>query len=99
MLKTVIFSLLIQNAAFCLAGYPAGFATMAHPELLPLFQPYGTVTRQFISYDPTGGNNARWSRYRDPSGEYVMFDEMGPGCLYRQQINVWHYDGATARIR
>lgn len=82
-----------------LSGYPAGFATMVHPELLPLFHPYGTVTKQFISFDPTGGNNARWSRYRDPSGEHVMFDEMGPGCLYRQQINVWHNDGVTARIR
>jgi D-arabinan exo alpha-(1,3)/(1,5)-arabinofuranosidase (non-reducing end) len=71
-----------------------GLATMAHPELLPLFLPDGTETRQSSSYDSSGSNNdgnykTAYTRYIDTNGEYVIFDASGPGCLYRQQINVW----------
>ena len=71
-----------------------GLPAMEHPELLPLFPPDGTETRQSSSYDPSGSNNdgnfkTAYTRYIDTNGEYVIFDASGPGCLYRQQINVW----------
>ena len=73
-------------------GYNAGFPTMERPELLPFWLPDGTLTKQFISYDPSGGNTSgtqMWHRYTDANGEWVIFDEYGSGCLYRQQMNVW----------
>ncbi len=71
-----------------------GLAAMEHPELLPLFPPDGTETQQFSSVDPSGSNNdgnfkTAYTKYIDANGEYVIFDASGPGCLYRQQINVW----------
>ncbi|HTV39739.1 MAG TPA: DUF2961 domain-containing protein [Candidatus Sulfotelmatobacter sp.] len=88
---------LAQRVAF--AGAVAtpvlpGLPTMEHPELLPLFPPDGTETRQSSSYDPSGSNNDgnftnSYTKYIDTNGEYVIFDASGPGCLYRQQINVW----------
>jgi hypothetical protein len=71
-----------------------GLPTMEHPELLPLFPPDGTETRQSSSYDPSGSNNDgnftnAYTKYIDAHGEYVIFDASGPGCLYRQQINIW----------
>ena len=76
------------------ASSAPGLATMEHPELLPLFLPDGTETRQSSSYDPSGSNNdgnfrTAYTQYIDTNGEYVIFDATGPGCLYRQQINVW----------
>lgn len=67
---------------------------MEQPELLPLFPPEGTETRQLSSYDPSASNNdgnfkTAFTKYVDINGEYVIFDASGPGCLYRQQINVW----------
>jgi hypothetical protein len=71
-----------------------GLSAMEHPELLPLFLPDGTETRQSCSYDSSGSNNDgnftnAYTKYIDTNGEYVIFDAFGPGCLYRQQINVW----------
>jgi len=67
---------------------------MEHPELLPLLPPDGTETRQSSSHDSSGSNNdgnfrTAYTKYIDTNGEYVIFDASGPGCLYRQQINVW----------
>jgi len=79
-----------------------GAAAMQNLGQLPLLFPNGTQTRQPLSYDPTGGNwdhhfTAAFTKYVDtttlPDGstekEYVIFDEYGPGCLYRQQMNAW----------
>jgi len=71
-----------------------GLEAMKRPELMPLLMPNGTRTKQFISYDPSGSNNdgnfdLSTVKYVDENGEFVIFDELGPGCLYRQQINVW----------
>ncbi|MGH7942877.1 MAG: hypothetical protein ACREFR_17605, partial [Limisphaerales bacterium] len=52
----------------------------------------GMETRQFCSYD-RAGDNYDWQYfplYMDTNGECVIFDAMGPGCLYRQQMNIWH---------
>jgi len=75
-------------------GYRPGVNYMEHPEVLPYFLPSGTETRQFISYDTSGSNNDgnfsdATTKYIDENGEYVIFDEIGAGCLYRQQINMW----------
>lgn len=48
----------------------------------------GTQVRQVSSYDRSGGNddgfNGTYSAlYVDEGGEYVLFDEIGSGCLYR----------------
>ena len=95
LMLTVSFFMTGENRrAEALNGYRAGLNTMEHPELLPFFQPDGTETKQFISYSPTGGNGDGsfdycYFKYIDANGEFVIFDEYGPGCLYRQQFNVW----------
>lgn len=96
--------LAIPQKAAALKGYNAGFQTMEHPELLPYWLPDGTQVRQFISYDPSGGNSTSyfgtWRRYVDSNNETVIFDEYGPGCLYRQQMNIWHSGiSGSARIK
>jgi len=79
------------------ARLATGLKAMEHPEWVPLFLPDGTETKQTISYDPTGGNDdglyKNWIRYIDEHKEWVNFDEIGPGCLYRQQMNVWKNGG------
>lgn len=78
-----------------------GFEAMSHPETMPLLHKPGTVTRQVLAFDQTGGNNdgnyrKAFVQYIDKNGEAVIFDEYGPGCLYRQQMNVWvGYGGPT----
>lgn len=72
-----------------------GFEAMSAIERLPLLFPSGTQTKQFISYDATGANTDgdflhSFTKYIDSKGEHVIFDEYGPGCLYRQQMNVWY---------
>lgn len=94
----------VPRKANALNGYNAGFKTMEHPELLPFWLPDGTQVRQFISYDPSGGNSSNyftnWRRYLDSNNETVIFDEYGPGCLYRQQMNIWHSSlSGSARIK
>jgi len=80
-----------------------GFDAMEHPELLPLFLPNGTQTKQFITYDPAGKNQSGFFNRYEENGEYVFFDEIGPGCLYRQQMNVFSkytkFPSGRVRIR
>lgn len=84
------------------ALFKTGFAGMNNIEQLPLLFPVGTQTRQPLAYDATGGNYdhhflSAFTQYIDtitlPDGqkikEYVIFDEFGPGVLYRQQMNAW----------
>ncbi len=71
-----------------------GLQSMQQIEALPLLFPNGTTTIQFSSYDPSGNNGDgdfqnSYTKYIDDNGEYVIFDASGPGCLYRQQYNVW----------
>jgi hypothetical protein len=71
------------------AEFPLGLEAMQHPERLPVFLPNGTQTKQFITYDPAGQNRSGFFKRYEDNGEYVFFDEIGPGCLYRQQMNVF----------
>jgi hypothetical protein len=54
----------------------------------------GVQTHQFCSYDRAGDNYDAFyfPLYTDTNGECVIFDAMGPGCLYRQQMNIWFGD-------
>lgn len=53
---------------------------------------------QFSSQDLTGMNEdgdllKAFSKYLIGPNEHVIFDAFGPGCLYRQQMNIWtHWD-------
>ncbi|MFI5378600.1 MAG: DUF2961 domain-containing protein [Tepidisphaerales bacterium] len=76
---------LTVGAAEC----PVGFDAMERLELLPVFLPNGTQTKQFITYDPAGENRSGFFKRYEENGEYVFFDEIGPGCLCRQQMNVF----------
>ncbi|HTB82630.1 MAG TPA: DUF2961 domain-containing protein [Candidatus Sulfotelmatobacter sp.] len=60
-------------------------------------------THQFSSYD-RAGDNYDWEYfplYMETNGECVIFDAMGPGCLYRQHMNIWYgrpiYKGINIR--
>lgn len=71
-----------------------GFESMANIEGLPLLHPPGTKKNRIVSYDSSGGNGfglflSMFKRYVDDNGEVVFFDAYGPGCLYREQMNIW----------
>ena len=77
---------------------PTGFEAMSKIERLPLLYPYGAKKNREITYDASGGNGfglfqAMFKKYVDPKGEIVFFDAYGPGCLYRQQMNIWSSRG------
>jgi hypothetical protein len=71
-------------------------------DLLPFLRS-GQQTHQFCSYDRAGDNyDAEYlCLYADKNGECVIFDAMGPGCLSRHQMNIWHdhqiYKGISIR--
>lgn len=86
--------------------FPVGLPALERMELLPLLPPNGTQTKQFISYDTSGGNGRGFHNFKRyvQDGEWVFFDEMGPGCLYRLQMNVFRHlqhaaDQAHIRFR
>lgn len=75
----------IPSAA--VAGRIYGVESLARFDQLPCLLE-GTQVRQVSSCDRSGGNddgfNGTYSAlYVDKSGEYVLFDEIGSGCLYR----------------
>lgn len=86
-----------------------GFEQMYKIERLPLLYPNGTKKNRLISYDATGGNGFgllmnTFKKYVDEHGDVVIFDACGPGCLYRQQMNIWGSKGVgtlsnTIRIK
>lgn len=95
-------SVMVYSQITNLVKQPApGFEAMTHLEAMPLLHKPGTVTKQVLAFDQTGGNNdgnyrKAFVQYVDKNGEAVIFDEYGPGCLYRQQMNVWvGYGGPT----
>jgi hypothetical protein len=85
---------------------PYGLEAMERLDFLPYLAANGTQTKQFTSYDTAarnGSNVLNFKRYEE-KGEWVFFDEIGPGCLYRQQMNVFFGGWCTfphdkARIR
>jgi hypothetical protein len=88
---------LIFSISSCFAQ-KTGFEAMAGIDQLPILYPAGTKKNRIISYDASGGNGfghfrAMFKKYLDTRGEIVFFDAYGPGCLYRQQINIWKDGG------
>ena len=85
---------------------PYGLEAMERLDLLPYLAANGTQTKQFITYDTCARNGSsalNFKRYEE-NGEWVFFDEIGPGCLYRQQMNVFFaiytkFPNEKARIR
>jgi hypothetical protein len=78
-----------------------GFEQMAKVERLPLLYPDGTKKNRMISYDASGGNGFglflnTFKKYIDENGDVVIFDAFGPGCLYREQMNIWTNNGIGA---
>ncbi|HEX3624321.1 MAG TPA: DUF2961 domain-containing protein [Verrucomicrobiae bacterium] len=70
------------------------------PDSLPYLQSE-EQTHQFCTYDRAGDNHDAeyFQLYEDTNGECVIFDAMGPGCLYRQQMNIWYAAPAWKGIR
>lgn len=97
----VMISCVEQNEAISVTNIPTGFEAMAKIENLPLLYPSGTKKNRIVSYDASGGNGfglflSMFKKYVDSNGEIVFFDAYGPGCLYRQQINIWKDNGIGA---
>lgn len=111
-MKKILLSIILLLSLISLSSYSQnkktpmqrtyGIDAMSRVDELPLLFPNGTETKQFISYDPTGGNYdhhflSAFTKYIDSTKtengawekEYVIFDAAGPGCLYRQQMNTW----------
>jgi len=83
---------------------PTGFEAMAKLDRLPVMYPAGTKKNRQITYDPTGGNGfgmflSMFKKYIDAKGEIVFFDTYGPGCLYREQMNIWSNNGVGAQSK
>jgi len=83
---------------------PTGFEAMAKLERLPVMYPPGTKKNRQLSYDPTGGNGfgmflSMFKKYINEKGEIVFFDAYGPGCLYREQMNIWINEGIGAQSK
>lgn len=85
-----------------LRGEPSveGIESPLKIENLPLIRA-GVQTHQFCSYDRAGDNydRAYFPLYTQPNGEAVLFDAMGPGCLYRHQMNLWRDSTEGISIR
>lgn len=69
-------------------------------DLLPFLRE-GVQTHQFCSYDRAGDNyDAEYfPLYMQADGQCVIFDAMGPGCLYRHHMNIWHNNHIERGIR
>ena len=62
---------------------PIGLESMLAFDRLPYFRE-GVRCAQSSSHDPTGGNaDGSYGILYTEEGNYVLFDEIGPGCLYR----------------
>ena len=88
----VVFALSVVTACTTARGVeaqrtPVGLEVLSNLELLPLLKE-GVVCKQHSSYDRTGGNDDGFSGIythirKTDSGEFVIFDAEGPGCIYR----------------
>jgi len=79
---------------------PIGVPAFTSIDLLPFLQP-SVQTHEFTSCDRAGDNYDAdyFPIYKEPNGEYVLFDSYGPGCLYRLHMNIWNGDLGSINIR
>jgi len=64
-----------------LPNVPVGFEAMQHVELLPVFLPNGTQTKQFITYDPAGENRSGFFKRYEENGEYGSSTRSGQAAF------------------
>jgi len=83
---------------------PYGLEAMERLDLLPFLPANGTQTKQYCTYDTSARNSysvANFRRYEE-NGEWIFFDEKGPGCLHRMQMNLFKntlFPSGKGRIR
>ena len=82
------------SQSIVVSDFFTGLEAMSNVDRLPFLHAFGSTTKQFSSFDVSGKNNdgntqKAFTKYIDEKEELVIFDETGPGCLYRQQMNVW----------
>ncbi len=70
-------------------GPAPGIETASGIAALP-YQQFTARSKQLSSHDPAGGNDDGFTPpnylYVDERGEFVVFDQFGPGCIYRMQF-------------
>ena len=92
--------LLVAPMAMAHAEQPTpGWASLTAIDALPLLRE-GVRVYQVSSYDRTGDNNDRNTRlYQTANGESVLFDGVGPGCVYRMWLTYSDETFTTNRLR
>jgi D-arabinan exo alpha-(1,3)/(1,5)-arabinofuranosidase (non-reducing end) len=78
-------------------GPAPGIETVSDIAALPYLQTTAR-SKQLSSHDPSGGNDDGFTPpnhlYVDERGEFVVFDQFGPGCIYRMQFtHTWSIIG------
>ncbi len=96
--NTIILTFILLNSTFLKTfaqnAIGDGLAAYENVQAIPFLYPAGTNVKQYATYDRYGGDgDGNWGicivLYTLPNGEAVIFDEYGPGCLYKQAMNVW----------
>ncbi len=70
------------------AQIPIGLDAVEQIEYLPLYR-RAVISKQISSYDPTGGDNDDIGFLYNEGLQYIIFDQEGPGCIYR----IWIREG------
>ena len=75
---------IIIHLPLCLWANPyRGLEALEHIDALPILR-RGVSVHQVSSFERNGGNADRNSwLYRDGQNDYVVFDDIGAGCIYR----------------
>ncbi|VGO19877.1 glycoside hydrolase family 172 protein [Pontiella sulfatireligans] len=86
-IKLILCSIALQQVQNVVAERLYGLERMERFDLLPNLLE-GTQVRQVSTRDRDGGNNDGWfgyypALYRDDNNEFVLYDDIGAGCLYR----------------
>ena len=78
---------------------PPGWDSLTSIDALPLLRE-GVRAYQVSSFDRTGGNDDRntWLGFAE-DGEYIIFDDVGPGCVYRMWFTGSQETFVTNRLR
>jgi len=86
--------LVILSASRAWAQWPIGNDALRLVEDWPLYRE-GVVCQQISSADPEGGDNDGIGYLYQQDSLYVIFDQDGPGCVYR----IWIRNTASAPSR
>jgi hypothetical protein len=102
----VFVALTLPGNAQTVNGIGDGLAAYENIQAMPYLYPAGTNVKQYSTYDRYGGNiDFSWNPcvvlYTLDNGEAVIFDEYGPGCLYKHSMSILvdHPDRLNNHIR